>query len=399
MTHYLNKYSATFVGLLSFHILVLLYMVGDLSIAAKEIVLIESSLTLSGMIGRIIIDLFGYSIVALKLPFIILYLLSAIVLYLLTDGYFRYHKDRILSVALFMILPGVNSAALLLNESIIVIFCTLVYLYLYKKTAKENYYLLVAFLFIDNSFAILYLALFFYSLKKRDTVLLLVSLILFGISMSVYGFEIGGRPRGYFVDTLGIYASIFSPLLFLYFFYAIYRYGVKFERDIFWYLSMTALVLSFIFSLRQKVYIEDFAPFVVVAIPVMVRLYLHSVRVRIREHQTNYRILGLVLLIGLVLNFVVFVANKSLYLVLENPKKHFAYDYHIAKDLASELKREGIFAITAESKSLQKRLAFYGIKSGGDRKIIEGDPTDINYDIAIEYFEKPVAVFDIVSQN
>ena len=319
MTHYLNKYSATFVGLLSFHILVLLYMVGDLSIAAKEIVLIESSLTLSGMIGRIIIDLFGYSIVALKLPFIILYLLSAIVLYLLTDGYFRYHKDRILSVALFMILPGVNSAALLLNESIIVIFCTLVYLYLYKKTAKENYYLLVAFLFIDNSFAILYLALFFYSLKKRDTVLLLVSLILFGISMSVYGFEIGGRPRGYFVDTLGIYASIFSPLLFLYFFYAIYRYGVKFERDIFWYLSMTALVLSFIFSLRQKVYIEDFAPFVVVAIPVMVRLYLHSVRVRIREHQTNYRILGLVLLIGLVLNFVVFVANKSLYLVLENP--------------------------------------------------------------------------------
>ena len=399
MTHYLNKYSATFVGLLSFHILVLLYMVGDLSIAAKEIVLIESSLTLSGMIGRIIIDLFGYSIVALKLPFIILYLLSAIVLYLLTDGYFRYHKDRILSVALFMILPGVNSAALLLNESIIVIFCTLVYLYLYKKTAKENYYLLVAFLFIDNSFAILYLALFFYSLKKRDAVLLLVSLISFGISMSVYGFEIGGRPRGYFVDTLGIYASIFSPLLFLYFFYAIYRYGVKFERDIFWYLSMTALVLSFIFSLRQKVYIEDFAPFVVVAIPVMVRLYHHSVRVRIREHQTNYRILGLVLLIGLVLNFVVFVANKSLYLVLENPKKHFAYDYHIAKDLASELKREGIFAITAESKSLQKRLAFYGIKSGGDRKIIEGDPTDINYDIAIEYFEKPVAVFDIVSQN
>ena len=399
MTHYLNKYSATFIGLLIFHILVLLYMVSDLSIAAKEIALIESSVTFGGMIGRIIIDLFGYSIVALKLPFIVLYLLSAIVLYLLTDGYFRYQKDRILSVALFMILPGVNSAALLLNESIVVIFCTLVYLYLYKKTAKENYYLLVACLFIDNSFAILYLALFFYSLKKRDTVLLFVSLILFGISMSVYGFEIGGRPRGYFVDTLGIYASIFSPLLFLYFFYAIYRYGVKFERDLFWYLSMTALVLSFIFSLRQKVYIEDFAPFVVVAIPVMVRLYLHSVRVRIREHQTNYRILGLVLLIGLVLNFVVFVFNKSLYLVLENPKKHFAYDYHIAKELALELDKKGISRITAESESLQKRLAFYGIDTGGGMKILEGDPSDLNYDIAIEYFGKPVAKFDIVLQN
>ncbi len=185
-------------------------MSNDFSIAYKEIEIFQNKSGFSGFLSHLFTDSFGKNPFFIKLPFIIFYALSAIVLYLLTDDYFKYQKDRVLAVAIFMILPGVNSAALLINESIVVIFCTLFYLYLYKKTGKENYFLLLIFLFIDNSFAILYLALFFYSLKKRDDVLLFGSLILFGLSMSLYGFEIGGRPRGYFVDTFGIYASIFS---------------------------------------------------------------------------------------------------------------------------------------------------------------------------------------------
>ena len=42
----------------------------------------------------------------------------------------------------------------------------LLYLYYYQKYNKHSYLLLLLFLFIDNSFAILYLALFFYSLNK-----------------------------------------------------------------------------------------------------------------------------------------------------------------------------------------------------------------------------------------
>jgi hypothetical protein len=370
-------------------------MANDFSIAYKELEIFQSHTGVIGFLSHLFPHFFSLNIVWMKLPFILFYALSAIVLYLLTDDYFKYQKDRVLSVAIFMILPGVNSAALLLNQSIIVIFSTLLYLYLYKKTGKENYFLLFIFLFIDNSFAILYLALFFYSMKKRDDVLLFVSLILFGLSMSFYGFEIGGRPRGYFADTFGIYASIFSPLLFMYFFYAIYRFGIKFERDMYWYLAMTALVLSFVFSLRQKVYIEDFAPFVVVAIPVMVKLILHSIRVRLKEHRGNYLFLGYLLLFSLGINFVIFVCNKSLYLVLENPKKHFAYDYHIAKELAFKLKSLGIENIAVEDDELRARLGFYGIKSGRKYKLIETKLRDKKYDISIEYFGKVVSKYDI----
>ncbi len=391
----LNRYNLTFVTLLIFHIFVLIFMANDFSIAYKELEIFKSNIGLIGFLSNLFPNIFCVDIVWIKLPFIIFYLLSAIVFYLLTDGYFKYQKDRVLSVAIFMILPGVNSAALLLNQSIIVVFCVLLYLYVYKKSGKENYFLLFFFLFIDNSFAILYLALFFYSLKKRDNLLLFVSLSLFGISMSLYGFEIGGRPRSYFIDTFGIYASIFSPLLFLYFFYAIYRFGIKYERDMYWYLASTSLVLSFVFSLRQQIYIEDFAPFVIIAIPVMVKLIMHSIRVRLKEHQGKYLFLGYVLLFSLVINFIIFVFNKSIYLILENPKKHFAYDYHIAKELAFELKLMGIQNIQVDDDRLQTRLQFYGINSDGNYKLLKTNFKDKKYDIKIEYFGTTVAKYDI----
>ena len=394
----LNKYNLTFASLLFFHIGLLFFMANDFSFAYKEIEIFQNKTGIVGFLTHIFTDIFGANIVWIKLPFILLYGLSAILLYLLTDDYFKYQKDRVLAVAIFMILPGVNSAALLLNESIIVIFCTLLYLYQYKISEKENYFLLFLFLFIDNSFAILYLALFFYSLKKRDNLLLFVSLFLFGISMSIYGFEIGGKPRGYLVDTFGIYASIFSPLLFMYFFYAMYRFGINYERDMYWYLASTALVLSFVFSLRQKVYIEDFAPFVVVAIPVMVKLIMHSIRVRLREHQGNYLFLGYLLLFSLGANFAIFVFNKSLYLVLENPKKHFAYDYHIAKELAEKLKSMEINTIYIQNKQLRERLKFYGIRSDAKRELLERDLEDTKYDISIEYFGKTVVKYDITQR-
>ncbi len=391
----LNKYNITFIALLFFHISVLLYMANDFSIAYKEIEIFQNKIGFAGFLSHLLSDHLFPTTLSIKLPFIIFYALSAIILYLLTDDYFKYQKDRVLAAGIFMILPGVNSAALLVNESIVVIFFTLLYLYLYKRTQKENYILLFLYLFIDNSFAILYLALFFYSLKKRDDLLLFVSLILFGLSMSMYGFEIGGKPRGYLLDTFGIYASIFSPLLFIYFFYAIYRFGIKFERDMYWYLASTALVLSFIFSLRQKVYIEDFAPFVVVAIPVMLKLILHSTRVRVKEHRGNYVFLGYLLLFSLILNFGVFIFNKTLYIFIDNPKKHFAYDYHIAKELAMELKKKHIKGIQTNDKELGARLHFYGIKSHGSYFLKQTQLKDKNYDIDIAYFGKSVAKFDI----
>lgn len=390
------KEKSLFISLLIFHFALLLFIVEDFSLSYKEVEVIFSNNSFIGVVANIFIDLFGQNDFAVRLPFILFYIGSTIVLYLLTDDYFKYKIDRLITVAIFMILPGVNTAALLVNESIVVIFFTLLYLYLYKLYEKEHYILLTLFLFIDNSFAILYLALFFYSLKKKDNILLIVSLVLFGLSMSIYGFDIGGHPRGYFLDTFGILASIFSPLLFIYFLYSIYRVGLKWEKDMYWYISTTALALALIFSLRQKVDIVDFAPFIVISIPIMVRLFMHSYRVRLQEYRKKHFTFASFTLFLLVVNFLILIFSKSLYPFFENPEKHFVYKHHIAKELAQELKKQNIDNLFVADTALQERLNFYGIGNGNSIRLVIKNIHDKQYDIEIKYANTSVAKFDII---
>lgn len=391
-----NRYNLTFSFLLLFHFFILTYLTNSFSISFYEADIYFNQSGILNFLVTFSTSVLGQNDFALRLPFVLFYLGSAIILYLLTDDYFKYKWDRVIAISIFMALPGVNSAALLVNESIIVIFCTLLYLYLYKLYQKEHYILLFLFLFIDNSFAILFLALFFYSLKKKDNVLLSVSLILFGISMSFYGFEIGGKPKGYFLDTFGVYASIFSPLMFLYFFYALYRVGIKLEKDMYWYISMTALFLSLLFSLRQKVAIEDFAPFVVISIPIMVKLFLHSLRVRLSVFRKYHYIFSSVVLGVLVINFSLFILNKYIYLLLQNPQKHFAYKYHIAKELAAELKKRDIDSVHSYDKQLQLRLRFYGIEKGIDNFITPNYSQSKHPTIDVIYHGKTVTKYNLL---
>ena len=361
----LSRFNITFIVLLIADFILLLYTADSFSISYRESNIYFDSFNLISFLSNFSTSIFGQNDIALRLPFILFYLASVIVLYLLTDDYFKKQSDRLASIIIFMLLPGVNSAALLVNESILVIFFTLLYLYLFKISNKEHYWLLFICLFIDNSFAIMYLALFFYSLQKRDNTLLVIALVLFGISMQMYGFDSGGRPRGYFVDTFGIYASIFSPLIFVYFFYSMYRIGLKGDKDLYWYISFTALIFSLLFSLRQKIYIEDFAPFVVIAIPLMVKLFMHTFRVRLPIFRKRHYAFAFVNVFILVAMFVVFIFNKQLYIILDNPKKNFTYNYHIAKELAQELNKIGINNIVCRNHRIQKRLKFYGISKGG----------------------------------
>jgi hypothetical protein len=393
-----NRYTLAFVGLLLFHFTVLVFLIGDMSISYKESLIFfgEDKLLLS-FITNISCNIFGQNDYALRIPFVLFYIGSSSLLYFITNNYFKSRRDQLISLAIFMILPGVNSAGLLVNESIIVIFFTLLYIYLYQVKHKESYWLLILFLFIDDSFAILFLALFFYSLKTKNTKKAIFTLILFGISMSIYGFVVGGRPQGYFLDTFGIYATIFSPILFLYFFYALYRIAIKFEKDIFWYISFTAFGLSLIFSLRQRVAIENFAPFVVISIPIMVKLFMHSLRIRLKEFRKIHYLIARVALTILLLNFLGFVFNKYFYLILDNPQKHFAYKHHIVKDLASKLKHSGINSIYTDSKSLMYRLKFYGISSSDKYYLTKSNNVKYNQIITINYHNKDIEKFYIVN--
>lgn len=360
-----TKYDYYFYTILSFLVIVLILKANlSLSISYKEALNVFVNNSLLTLITNLSIYFFGQNDIALRLPFILFYAFSVILMYKITDNYFRYEKDRFISILIFMILPGVLSASLLVNSAIIVIFFTLLYVYVFQKFNKHSYFLLVFYLFIDNSFAILYMAIFLYSLKNQDKKLTYVSIVLFILSMYIYGFATDGKPRGFLVDTFAVYATVFSPVLFLYFVYAIYRAGIKKDFTLSWYISVTAFALSIIFSLRQRIYIEDFAPYVVVSLPLMLKTFLHSYRVRLKEFRKFYNILAITIVGMLMLNVIITFVNKPLYLFLPNPTKHFVYKYHFAKEIAEELKKRKINNIYLEDKELLLRLRFYNISEG-----------------------------------
>jgi len=383
-----NWYNYIFAFSLAFFSIVLVFVADSLSISYKEALNVLDNRSVLSYITKISMVFFGQNDVAIRLPFILLYALSTVIMYLLTKDYFKKEIDRLINILIFMILPGMLSASLLINSAILVTFCTLSYLYYYKNYQKHNYYLLSIFLFVDNSFAILFLALFFYSLNKKENKLLIVSLILFGLSMYIYGFSSDGKPRSYLFDTFAIYASVFSPLLFIYYFYSMYRIGIKGNRSIYWYISITALIFSFLFSFRQRIYIEDFAPYVIITLPLMLKLFFHTVRVRLPEFRTIHYTLSKITIFLLLVNSLIIVYNKPLYLIIDKVDKHFVYDYHFAKEIADILKENNINNIRVYDKKLQKRLEFYGIKKGDDYLVSLYNPTNYNLKFQISYFDK-----------
>lgn len=360
----------------------------SLSISYKEALNLYYNSSILSIITNISTHIFGHNDLALRTPFILFYLLSSILMFLITKDYFKYEKDRFLSVLIFMSLPGVLSASLLVNTAIVVTFLTLLYIYFYQEHKRHLYYLLPFLLLVDNSFSILFLALFLFSLKTKDRKLLYISSILFVISLIIYGVPTDGKPRGFLIDTVGTYAAIFSPILFLYFLYVIYRLIISRQIDLTTYISSTALILSILVSFRQRIYIEDFAPYVVIAIPSMVKMFLHSYRVRLKEFRRNYSIMAFTIVIMLGINVVFTFINKPIYLLIENPQKHFVYQYHFAKELSNELKSKGINRIFLEDKDLLLRLKFYEIEEGTDYYLSTKEFYNYDDKISIYYYQK-----------
>ena len=318
-------------------------------------------------ISHLFTSILGQNDLALRLPFIILHVLSLFLIYKIGKLFLKRKSDRVLSTAIFALLPGINSAAILVNSASLVIFLTLLFVFLYMYECKTySYWILILSLLVDNSFSILYLSLFFYAISKKDNKLLIFSLILFGVSMYIYGFDDSGKPKGYFLDTLGIYSAIFSPFLFLYYIYTLYRILIKEEKNLLWYISFVALIFSLFLSLRQRLHLEDFAPFVILAIPLMVKVFLNSYRVRLPQYRRWHKVISIFVLTFLVINTFFIFVNKPLYALYSNPKHHFAYNYEVAKELAWKLKVMDIHQIKTLNHAMRIRLRFYGIQYGGD---------------------------------
>jgi hypothetical protein len=378
-------------------VMFLLYGVSSLSIRYDEAVILFEGTSLVHYLVSFSTKLFGQTDLALRLPFILLHVASLVLLYKIGKLFLKRKLDRVVSIALYAMLPGVNSVAILVNGAYIAIFLTLLFIYLYMYGYKKaSFLVLIVALFADNSFAILYLSLFFYSIFNKEKQLLVLSLVLFGLSMYMYGFDTGGKPKGYFLDALGVYAAVFSLFVFLYLVYALYRILIKEEKNLLWYISFSTLVLSLILSLRQKLLLEDFAAFVVIAIPLIVKVFFNSYRVRLPQHRKYHNMAFGVVFTFLILNLIVSYFNKPLYHIIKKPENHLAYKYHIAKDLAQILKEKNINNINIEDKKLALRLKFYGIQNAGTYKLSHTDFKKTDYEkIDIKYFDKIVKSFYI----
>jgi len=378
----------------------LLYGISTLSISYKEAVIFYDTNGFLHYLVRLSTSIFGQNDYALRLPFVLFHLASIPLFYQISSFFLRRDTDRLLSVVVFILLPGVVSSALLVNSASVVIFFTLLFIYLFLRK-KENLYslLLPILVFIDNSFSILYLGLFAYSLYVKNRYLMILSAMMYLISLYMYGFGLHGKPRGFFLDTFGAYSLIFSPLIFLYFFYTMYRILIKGKKSILWFISFTALIYSILISFRQRIVIEDYAPFVVISIPLMLGEFLKSYRTRLPQLRKWHRLFFALVFGFLAINFLATYFNQYFYRYLDNPKKHFAYKYHIAKDLAKSLKKREINSVTVDDKRLQKRLRFYDIKSSNDIKMIKNSNFNDPKSVTISYMNYPIISYSVTKVN
>lgn len=348
--------------ILALDVLALLYGASTLSISASEARIYFEDKSLLSFIAHLGTALFGQNDFGLRAPFILLHFLSCLLLYLLALKYTKTPKDAFYSLLLFILLPGCVASALLMNEASYVILLSLCILCAYEYEKKWLFYALFCLCaFVDRSFILLYLSFLCFGLYQKKGLLSSVSLGLFVLSLVFYGFDTSGRPRGYFLDTLGIFMACFSPLVFVYFFYVIYRLAFKPQKPLLWFIMSVSFIFCLLVSIRQKLYLEDFLPFCVICTPLLVATLMSSYRVRLPRLRLKYNIFIQCALIFLALCYAGIIFNKSLYYLMKEPKKHFAYNYHGAKELAFELKKRGIEAIKT-GPNTQIRLRFYGIK-------------------------------------
>ncbi|MBN2895604.1 MAG: hypothetical protein JXK05_06915 [Campylobacterales bacterium] len=369
---------------------VLVLKIPDLSISYREAELFFHG---EHLLRRLILfstSLFGQNDYALRLPMVLLHVGTTLLLYLLAKPYIRYERDRIWLVGIFVLLPGVSSSALLVDAAGLVLFALMLFLVLFERARTFSYGVLALLFLVDQSFMILYTALLLYAAQRRDGLLFGLSAVLLSTGFWWYGVDVGGVPKSRFLDTLGLYAVVFSPIIFFYLFYIIYRRTFLGPREHLYYIAAVALAVSLLLSFRQRVELSVFAPYVMASLPLAMQAFFHSYRVRLRVHRRKYRIWFTVALTLLLLHTVVVFFHKTIYLFLDKPSRLFAYRLHVAGDLAAKLKSHGITCIDAGHPHMSLRLKYYGIEACNGYVLASDRQSETDIDVTIRYMQKPI---------
>ena len=358
-------------SIISIDVLILLFQTSALSISSHEATLLYGDFSVIQWIESFSLSLFGQNDLALRLPMIFFHFLSALLMYRISGSYLADERNRIWLVLIFILLPGVLSSALLVDSAGLVILSLLLYVYIYENfSINYTYPVLFILIFLDGVFVYLFVSLIIYSLYIKNRNYLYANIILLISSLYIYGIKAEGSPQGHLIDTIGLYSAIFTPVVFVYIFYVLYRRFLSKDMNIIWFVSAVPLFISLLLSFRQNIYIEDFAPYLIVALPLAAQSFYTSYRVRLKVFRTRYKIIFAMSALFLSVNFIVVLFNRELYLLIEKPQKHFARKMHIAKELAQELQSRDILCVATKNK-MGERLKFYGIGYCTENTLIE----------------------------
>lgn len=380
--------------------LMLIFQIDELSISYNEALLLGGNFSFLQLLIKSSIFIFGQNDFALRFPMILLHILSAILLYKISSKYLHVDRNRIWLLLIFVLLPGVMSSAIIVNSAGVILFGLLLFVYLYENYhILFTYPLLFFYMLIDGNFIYLFTALALFSIYKKDRNFLLFNIALMMASLFIYGIDMHGSPKGYFLNSLGLYAAIFTPIIFIYLFYVLYRRYLTKDIDILWFISTTALIFSLLLSFRQRIGIEYFAPYLILALPLIAQTFEHSYRVRLNIFRRNYKLVFMVSLALLLINSSAVLFNKYLYHVVKEPKKHFSYNMHVAKELSQELKKMGISCVDT-NKKMSKRLEFYGVTKCNNYLLQENYPDSKNLDsVTISYKDRVVYSANVTKVN
>jgi len=355
------KYKIILFLILGIDASILFFETSNISISSSEASLLYGQFSFIQLLVKTSLLVFGHNDFGLRSIFILMHLASAVLIYLISAKYLTLQRNRLWLLLVFILLPGVVSSAIIVNNAGFIIFGLLLYIY-FEQRFSDRYLNILLFLYavIDVGFAYLFLGLAIYYLYNKEKKQFLYTMALYFLTSYLYGFDVYGYPRGHFLDTIGVYSAIFTPIIFVYLFYVLYRRYLTDQKDKIWYIASTALLVSLFISFRQKVEIVHFAPYLIIALPLAAQTFSSSYRVRLKAHRGGYKTIFILAFVFLILNTLVVFFNKELYLVLDNPKHNFAYNMHVAKDLAAQLKKKGITCVKTDNK-MQERLKFYAV--------------------------------------
>jgi len=354
--------SKTFFGLTLFYLVATLYVAATTPISPHEAYTFYYKDTLDSFLMHL-----GYQdaelFISFRTVFYIFGVVNIFLYYYLSQFYFKTLEDRYISTAIFMFLPGVIASMVLVNISVVVISLVLLFLVAYHKNwIIIEFFSMIVLLFVHDSAVIFFISIALYSYLSKEKERFFIALIFIIVSLYIGNFEIGGRPRGHFLEIFGIYAAIFSPFVFVYFCYSLYRLYYEKKQNITWYIATVGLLFSLILSIRQRVTVTEFAPYILIGVIFIFKVYSESLRIRLKIYQKRYRNIFIFSVMTLMLGSFTIIFHQSLFIFFEDKSKHFAYNIYEPYWLAQELKLHNINCYDTKIVKKKAQLKFYGFE-------------------------------------